>query len=69
MKYVPLALTIIAGLMVAAAAAPGISGQYLEFRSCDVYTGPCFANGEMDLSGKEAILVWAVDRGAWNGVT
>src|SRR5438093_11799512 len=48
--------------------APGISGNYLEVRSCDVYTGPCFANGEMGLSGKEAVMVWAVREGSWKGV-
>jgi len=44
-----------------------ISGDYLEVRSCDVYTGPCFANAEMGLSGKEGILVWSVREGAWRG--
>src|SRR5438552_10287166 len=48
--------------------APGISGSYLEVRSCDVYTGPCFANGEMGLAGKEAVMVWAVREGSWQGV-
>ena len=42
-----------------------ISGDYLEVRTCDVYTGPCFANAEMGLSGKEAILVWSVREGQW----
>lgn len=46
---------------------PGISGQYLEVRSCDVFTGPCFANAEMGLTGKEAILVWSVRDGQWEG--
>src|SRR5438876_1124141 len=45
-----------------------IPGGYLEVRSCDVYTGPCFANGEMGLSGKEAVMVWAVREGSWKGV-
>jgi hypothetical protein len=45
-----------------------ITGNYLEVRSCDVYTGPCFANAEMGLSGREGMLVWAVREGAWNGV-
>jgi hypothetical protein len=45
-----------------------ISGDYLEVRSCDVYTGPCFANAEMGLSGKEGMMVWSVRHGAWNGV-
>jgi len=48
--------------------APTISGDYVEVRSCDVYTGPCFANAEMGLSGKEGILVWSVRHGTWNGV-
>lgn len=46
---------------------PSISGHYLEVRSCDVYTGPCFANAEMGLTGKEGILVWSVSKGAWKG--
>src|SRR5437660_7615467 len=65
----------IAVVMLAAAAAfagkqftPDISGSYLEVRSCDVYTGPCFANAEMGITGKEGILVWAVSEGSWQGV-
>lgn len=51
-----------------AQAAPQITGEYIESRSCDVYTGPCFANGELGLSGKEALLAWKVDRGTYNGI-
>src|SRR5438552_8529317 len=47
---------------------PAISGDYLEVRSCDVYTGPCFANAEMNLTGKEGMLLWSVREGSWNGV-
>lgn len=46
-----------------------IRGQYLESRTCDVYTGPCFANGEMGLVGKEAVMAWRVDEGGWNGTS
>jgi hypothetical protein len=46
----------------------GVSGDYLEVRSCDVYTGPCFANAEMNLTGKEGMLFWSVRDGQWNGV-
>ncbi len=53
---------------VTGAAAAEISGEYLEARSCDVWTGPCFANGEIGLSGKEAVMAWKVDKGKWNGV-
>lgn len=42
-----------------------ISGDYLEVRTCNVYVGTCVANGEMGLTGKEAILVWSVRHGVW----
>lgn len=46
-----------------------ISGDYLEVRTADVWTGPCFANGEVNLEGQEAILAWKVDRGQWQGIS
>lgn len=45
-----------------------IQGDYIETRSTDVFTGQCYANGEMGLTGKEAILGWRVSKGSWNGV-
>ena len=45
-----------------------IQGNYVEVRSCDVYTGSCFANAEMGLTGEEAILTWSITRGSWHGV-
>jgi hypothetical protein len=62
-------LMLAAGSVLAATQpAPEISGGYLEVRSCDVYTGPCFANGEMGLAGKEAVMVWTIRAGSWKGV-
>lgn len=49
-------------------AAQEIRGDYLETRSADVYTGQCFANGEVNLVGNEAILAWHVQSGSWDGV-
>jgi hypothetical protein len=46
-----------------------IQGDYVETRSADVYTGQCFANGEVNLVGNEAILAWHVRSGSWNGVS
>jgi hypothetical protein len=64
-----LALIAIAVLLVAAPVfAQQISGDYIETRSADVYTGQCFANGEVGLTGNEAILGWRVQKGSWNGV-
>jgi hypothetical protein len=51
-----------------AMSAQEISGDYLETRSADVYTGQCFANGEVNLVGNEAILAWHVQSGSWDGV-
>lgn len=58
----------IAFLVAGAAIASQIRGDYIESRSADVYTGPCFANGEMNLVGNQALLAWSVRSGSWNGV-
>jgi len=62
---------VLVGLAAASAAgeadpfaAATIVGDYLEARTADVYTGPCFANGEMSLDGEEAMMAWRVRRGA-----
>ncbi|OAI38598.1 hypothetical protein AYO40_06530 [Planctomycetaceae bacterium SCGC AG-212-D15] len=47
---------------------PTISGQYVEARTCDIWTGPCFANAEMNLSGKHALMAWRVDKGTLDSV-
>jgi hypothetical protein len=57
------------GALALPAAAAEIHGDYIETRSADVWTGPCFANGETGLVGREAILAWRVDKGAWQGVS
>lgn len=49
-------------------AARGVVGAYVEARSCDVFTGPCFANGEVGITGNEAILSWSIESGTWDGV-
>lgn len=65
-------LTFLVALAVAAAVAPAqaaeIRGDYIETRSADVYTGPCFANGEVNLAGNQALLAWRVESGSWNGI-
>lgn len=54
--------------LVGTQASAAISGDYLEARTSDVYTGPCFANGEVNLAGREAVVAWRVDEGSWQGV-
>jgi hypothetical protein len=45
-----------------------IEGDYLEVRTCDVYTGPCFASSEVGLTGKDAVMAWNVFKGDFQGV-
>src|SRR2546422_6731729 len=59
-----LALILLASMQLSAA----IRGDYVEVRSADVYTGPCFANAEVGLTGDQAILAWRVKEGSWQGV-
>ncbi len=65
-------LTVCAALaalaMPAAGATGELKGDYMETRTCDVYTGPCFANGQGGLVGKDAIMAWSIDRGSYEGV-
>ena len=63
-----LAAAVASILSTAAVSAAEISGQYLEARTCDVYTGPCFANAEINISGKEALMAWKVEQGTYNDV-
>jgi hypothetical protein len=51
-----------------AAVGDEISGEYLETRTCDVYTGPCFANAQVGTTGRDAILAWSIERGSFQGV-
>jgi hypothetical protein len=64
MKTLALALSI-AGLSTAA----DIHGQYVEARTADIYTGPCFANSEVELTGNLAVLGWKIEKGSWQGVS
>src|SRR2546421_2344165 len=48
-------------------AAPAVRGQYVEARTCDVFTGACFANADTGLTGKHAVLAWKVESGAVGG--
>jgi len=45
-----------------------LRGKYVEARTCDVWTGPCFANADFNLSGKNAVMAWRVDQGRMNDV-
>ena len=58
-------LFLVLSLVLAVPAMAQISGQYIEARTADVYTGPCFANSEVNLTGHEAVLAWHIEKGSW----
>src|SRR5512135_3398221 len=57
---------VLAGSSVAGAA--GIRGDYIEARTADVYTGPCFSNAEVFIYGNQAVLAWKVTEGSFQSV-
>lgn len=67
-RVLPLALIalLLAGAPLMAA---GVTGHYIEARTCDVWTGPCFANAEVNFGGKHAVLGWKIDKGSFNNVS
>lgn len=48
--------------------AADLSGRYIEARTTDVWTGPCFANADVNIGGKHAIMAWQIDKGAFHDV-
>jgi Protein of unknown function (DUF1326) len=71
MKLLCTATVLCAAASVSFAAglpARSVSGNYMEARTADVYTGPCFANGEVEINGKEAVFGWKINKGTWKGV-
>jgi hypothetical protein len=64
-----LSLTAVALLFaVAPLSAAGLSGQYIEARTIDVWTGPCFANADVNIGGKQGIMAWKIEKGEFNNV-
>jgi len=49
-------------------AADSVTGTYIESRTCQVYTGPCFANAETALAGREAVMAWNIETGKKDNV-
>ncbi len=45
-----------------------LTGEYVEARTAEVFTGGCIMNSEAETMGKQAVLAWKVDRGTFNGI-
>jgi hypothetical protein len=61
--------TLVLLVFTAVPSSAAIRGDYIEVRSADVYTGPCFANAEVGLVGDQAILAWKIKHGTWKDVS
>jgi hypothetical protein len=65
-----LSLFLAASLAVAAGLPKTqIQGDYVEARTADVFTGPCFGNSEAGLVGDLAVFGWRVQKGTFQGVS
>ncbi len=68
-------LSSLAGAMVLAAspvfAGPGnaISGDYVEARTAEVFTGGCIMGSEAETVGRHAVMAWRVAQGTHDGIT
>ena len=45
-----------------------LTGDYVEARTAEVFTGGCIMNSEAETVGKQAVLAWKVDHGSFNGI-
>jgi hypothetical protein len=46
-----------------------VTGEYVEARTAEVFTGGCIMGSEAETVGRQAVLAWKVDRGSFNGVS
>jgi hypothetical protein len=68
MSFKALCSLALVAAAIPAAAADSVTGTYMESRTCQVYTGPCFANAETALAGREAMMAWNIETGKQNNV-
>jgi hypothetical protein len=44
-----------------------VAGDYVEVRTASVFAGACHYNGELMTTGREAVMAWQINSGAWQG--
>lgn len=69
MRYISrLAGVLALGALSGTVNAVEMRGEYVEARTADVFTGPCFSNAEVFIYGKQAVAAWKVNQGSYKGV-
>ena len=66
-NWITLSLSFLA-LSATTAKTAEIRGDYVEARTADVFTGPCFSNAEVFIYGNHAVMAWKVTEGSWKGI-
>lgn len=66
--FVAAALAGLASASVLAGSNGTISGAYVEARTAEVFAGGCIMNSEAETMGRQAVMAWRIDRGAYAGV-
>ena len=71
MRYLSLAAAVILAVAVPAAAgdSSSITGDYVEARTTEVFTGGCIMSMDGESMGREAVMAWRVNRGQVGGVS
>jgi hypothetical protein len=69
MRYLTIAAAaMLAGTASVSADNSNIAGDYVEARTAEVFTGGCLMNMDGETAGREAVMAWRVNRGAYGGV-
>src|SRR5438128_7549005 len=68
--FVAVALVVLASPLatMSAGGKSSVSGEYVEARTAEVFTGGCIMGSEAETVGKNAVLAWKVNQGSFNGV-
>jgi hypothetical protein len=61
-------IATVPAVLAAGSGTTTISGDYVEARTAEVFTGGCIMGSEGESAGREAILAWRVGRGQVNGI-
>jgi hypothetical protein len=62
------AAAVLCGAPLWAGSGPALTGDYVEARTAEVFTGGCIMNSEAETMGRQAVLAWRVSRGSFHGV-
>jgi len=70
MRYLSIAAAVLltGTVSVAADSSSTITGDYVEARTVEVFTGGCIMNMDGESGGREAVMAWRVNQGAYDGV-